>query len=365
MSTNIESYLKKLSEVKAPKPISIGSQIGQIRDAMGAHGMALTDMQMDQTDLAATRLGQIYGREQGRATVAERKRIENLFPAYRQTMLDASPELRRLVEMGDNLGPSAIESQLTRMAQDDLALGRSLSPEQERAAIQAARSGASARGMAVGMPTLAAEVLNRDAAASAREASRRQFAAGIDQMNQGRINSDRGFAGQLAAGMDPQARMQAVAAPDIGMASQQTSTGNIWNAGMQTSAQNQALAQNHYNQATNILGSYYDAQMNQQFAQQNNRANAKAGNTQAAVSAGASIAAAAMIAFAICWVARSVYGWQDPRWVLFRRWLLTRAPEWLRVLYARRGAQFARWLHTRPWARAALRPLFNLAIRFA
>jgi len=34
----------------------------------------------------------------------------------------------------------------------------------------------------------------------------------------------------------------------------------------------------------------------------------------------------------ICWVAREVYGADNPRWLEFRTWLLTQAPAWFRDL---------------------------------
>jgi hypothetical protein len=74
---------------------------------------------------------------------------------------------------------NAISRQLNASALADLQLGRALSPEQERAATQAARAGMSARGLGVGNAALAAEVLNRDAYASQREAQRRTFAGAV------------------------------------------------------------------------------------------------------------------------------------------------------------------------------------------
>jgi hypothetical protein len=73
--------------------------------------------------------------------------------------------------------------QLESQASNDLALGRSLSAEQERDAIQSARAGAAARGMATGNSAMAAELLNRDRYATQREAERRAFASGV--LNQG------------------------------------------------------------------------------------------------------------------------------------------------------------------------------------
>lgn len=69
--------------------------------------------------------------------------------------------------------------QLESQAANEMALGRNLSAEQEREAIQSARAGMSARGLGAGNAALAAEVLNRDRFASQRENERRAFASGV------------------------------------------------------------------------------------------------------------------------------------------------------------------------------------------
>ena len=64
----------------------------------------------------------------------------------------------------------------------------------------------------------------------------------------------------------------------------------------------------------------------------------------------------------ICWVAREVYGADDPRWQIFRSWLLTSAPRSLREAYIAHGPAFAAWLHDKPAAKAGVRFLMNRAI---
>ncbi|MFM7076487.1 MAG: hypothetical protein ACKO3G_10535, partial [Planctomycetaceae bacterium] len=63
-----------------------------------------------------------------------------------------------------------------------------------------------------------------------------------------------------------------------------------------------------------------------------------------------------------CWVAREVYGTDDPRWLLFRAWMKTEAPAWLRGLYVRHGEGFAAWLHQRPAAKAVVRAAMDAVI---
>jgi hypothetical protein len=112
--------------------------------------------------------------------------------------------------------------QLENQAATEMALGRNLSPEQEREAAQAARAGMSARGLGVGNAALAAEVLNRDRFASQREAERRAFASGVlnqatgvrqtaNQAFLGRMDSNLGRAQQSALA-EAQFRQQAALA---------------------------------------------------------------------------------------------------------------------------------------------------------
>jgi hypothetical protein len=63
-----------------------------------------------------------------------------------------------------------------------------------------------------------------------------------------------------------------------------------------------------------------------------------------------------------CWVAREVYGRGSPRWLLFRHWLLSDAPAWLRDSYAIHGEAIADWIRDRPIAKAAVRHLMDAAV---
>ena len=63
--------------------------------------------------------------------------------------------------------------------------------------------------------------------------------------------------------------------------------------------------------------------------------------------------------FGACWVAREVYGVNDPRWTVFRAWLLTEAPVWLREAYLTHGEDFAAWIHDKPVVKAGLKVLMD------
>ncbi len=54
------------------------------------------------------------------------------------------------------------------------------------------------------------------------------------------------------------------------------------------------------------------------------------------------VGGAAAAAGAFCWVAREVYGADDPRWLRMRAWMLTKAPDALRAFYLHHGEQIAK-----------------------
>jgi hypothetical protein len=99
--------------------------------------------------------------------------------------------------LADRVGETAIERTLREQAESDLALGRSLSAEEQRDAQQSARAAFAARGLGTSMGSSAAEILNRDAAAQAREASRRNFASATNQLVTGNVFGRAGQAGNV------------------------------------------------------------------------------------------------------------------------------------------------------------------------
>ncbi len=64
----------------------------------------------------------------------------------------------------------------------------------------------------------------------------------------------------------------------------------------------------------------------------------------------------------MCWVAREVYGTENPKWLYFRSWLLSDAPDWLVSLYQEHGEDFAVWIHDKPTLKNGIRVLMDRAI---
>jgi hypothetical protein len=72
---------------------------------------------------------------------------------------------------------------------------------------------------------------------------------------------------------------------------------------------------------------------------------------------GAGGSALGMVAMAamMCWVAREVYGPENPAWLEFRNWLLTNGSERRLSKYLKNGPKIAEYISTRPGWKNKLR----------
>jgi hypothetical protein len=135
--------------------------------------------------------------------------IKRLYPEYTKLQFQTADQLAGKLDneylartrgvVGEELTaastPNAIEARLQQDAESELALGRSLSPEQMRDATQSARAAFAARGLGTSMGAAGAEILSRDAYGTARQDQRRGFAAGVNQMDLARRQRRVGLAG--------------------------------------------------------------------------------------------------------------------------------------------------------------------------
>ncbi len=106
----------------------------------------------------------IYNTLMDRQRAQEMATLQGVAPGYVQTYLEAMP------------GVGQINAAIVGQAMDDLALGKSISPEEARGLDQMARQAYAARGVGLGDQSALAEVLNRYQFANQREAQRRAFA---------------------------------------------------------------------------------------------------------------------------------------------------------------------------------------------
>ena len=160
----------------------------------------------------------------------------------------------------------------------------------------------------------------------------------LGQAQQGEMAANRAYQSQLAglygAAFDPMSVVLGRPSGALGVGQQQQglTAGIMQNMGGQVfdpnAGVNLALQQNAN------LGNYNAAAYGARAAAQGARA---AGIFQGIGSA-----------LSGCWVAREVYGETNPRWVMFREWLVTKSPSWFKKLYFKHGEGFAAWLKNKP-----------------
>lgn len=267
-----------------------------------------------------------------------------------------------------------IERELQRQATSELALGRTLSPEQERQATQQARAGMAARGLGVSNAALAAEVLNRDAYASQREADRRNFAGSTNQMlvgnRQNRIGQVGNILGQSANTRMNQANLRSsLAGANITIDPYARAMNPALGMGASTLGNSGQMIGNTYNNATQMAGnvaavnasmldSRWNTVQNNNAALQSAYMGAKASDNAANMGLqGAAMGASAVIgaaASACCWVARAAFGTATTRWMEYRRAMLRHASDRTIRLYCQHGQALAAAITT-PLRRLAAR----------
>ena len=65
------------------------------------------------------------------------------------------------------------------------------------------------------------------------------------------------------------------------------------------------------------------------------------------------------IASMFCWVAREVYGPENPKWLEFREYMVERAPWWLNRLYWKFGQRFAAFISNKPKTKKFLQKIMD------
>jgi hypothetical protein len=207
----------------------------------------------------------------GKAQIAEEEAaIKRLYPEYIRMQMGTADQLAGRLDneyLGKTRGvideelaaassPNAIEGELQRQAEEELALGRSLTPEQLRDATQSARAAFAARGLGTSAGSSAAEILNRDAYGQQRLDARRGFAAGVNQMDLARRQRRLGLAGAYTE-LDP---FRQAIGPAFGLGAQTLSNttgqvGNIFGGSLAQAGNvesfNTNMAMNRYNSAMN------------------------------------------------------------------------------------------------------------------
>lgn len=286
---------------------------------------------------------------------------------------------------------------LEQSSRAELAAGRGLTPEEQRIADQTARSAFAARGTALGGQAVGAEILNRSQVANQRyqqrlanaqqaagtiqsiyqpalaEATARQQAGlqyGLNAQQQafqqaltrGQAEQQRMLAGtqiqagQAQLGAGALGQLQAAQAPVLqAFYKQPILQGQAGAAQQMGYNMGQAAGPQYFNPESQTgMGSIYgayNAQMNLAGAQAQASAAKSAGQMGMFGSLGGGLLSAGGMlggAAILCWVAREVYGIDNPKWTQFRDWMLTNASDEFVDAYIQHGPRIAEFISDKP-----------------
>ena len=260
--------------------------------------------------------------------------LGELGPEVTEALRAADPQAARLADLQAQQAEAAYRQAETLSAEAE---GR-LSPERAREAEQAARMAGVARGRVGDAGTMAQELLGR-------EASRAQLRAEARQAGQ------LGFGQARQMGGDPSAFL-------FGRPTQQTQMGSqLYGQAFGLAAQQQGPQLFDPNVGVNLALQQRSQDMTLMGAQ---------AQASAARSAGKSSMMGSIIGGAFkglfCWVAREVYGAENPRWLQFRQWMLQESPTWFFNLYVKYGERFAKFISNKPFIKNIIRKWMDTKI---
>ena len=175
------SSLMDQSRAFARESSALGAQ--QARDqyaAMVANYPAMEELQLGTATKIAGMLNNAYTAD-ARTATKDGLALTPLMNEQGQRLAGLGSDVAAISRATAQRGPTSIETELYRQAEGDLALGRSLSAAENRDAQQSARAAFAARGLSQSLGSSAAEILNRDRYAQARESDRRNFAGAVNQ----------------------------------------------------------------------------------------------------------------------------------------------------------------------------------------
>ncbi len=272
-----------------------------------------------------------FARAEAATTSAQRASdiadVERLGQRASQAYLNADPRSKSLIE--------AINAEALKAVQ----AGGALTPEQQRYALQTARLSMADRGLALSNQGMASDVLSTYQLGEARRTAALQNAGAVLGLNK-QFTAD---PFQAILGRQGQAF-------NAGMSQQQFASGFASNIGPRLFSPESQYMSDLQGSNQQTAASYAAAKAQMQSGMMQGIGSLVGG----AITGGGSFALAAAQKANTCWVARAVYGEDNPKWLIFRGWLLDEAPEWFRSIYIKHGEAFAEFIKDKPMLRAVI-----------
>ena len=284
------------------------------------------------------------------------------------------------------IGPTTTPEteQLRRTIEDEainqLQLGSTIGAEERRGYEQAIRGAQTARGNIFGLGPAVQEAAQIGAAGEQRKLARfgaaQQFLGSGETsgaarardillregIQQNRLGAAAGFiAGGPSIGNLAQARTaQQQGAMQGYIQANQALPGGFNQQASTASPFFQAVDQNIPVALTQAFNDLYRSQSNYQASTYGAQVGAQAQvasaySTPNYLTAGASVLGKAIPGGIFCWVAREVYGEDNPKWLQFREWMLTKASNNLRNFYTEYGERIAESIRNKPKIKSIIR----------
>jgi len=272
----------------------------------------MTPQLLDLYETSQTRLGAMDREQMGLQREAD---IEELGPRAMAALEAADPE------------KAALMKELNRQAQEGLEAGGQLSAWERREIQQSSRAGGAARGMGYGSRGMAIESLAQLQGATARRQQRQGFAQSMVGLGQ-QVKGDP-FMAILGR---PSSMNPMMAGGVVGQA-------GGYNPGAMFSPESQY--------AGDIYNQNYQGVLAARTASAKNRASMIGAGLGAAGSIFGGMATGST-GFFKCWVAREVFGNENPQWLAFYDWKELKAPKWFKKLYDLFGERFAKFISNKP-----------------
>jgi hypothetical protein len=272
-------------------------------------------------------------------------------PAQQMQQRYATDQLSMMAGMGAQATGAALNSldpttrgiydTFGQQALSDLKAGTSLSSAETIQAQQAARAAGAARGVTFSRQGSDLEILNTYQMGQQRLAQRQGVAQAAYQMG----------AGQQQIGLQGFLNPAYASSQNFGLQgmvqSAQAAYGGLGESSFLT-PESQYLA--------NIRANRIQMETAIQSANAQRSGAIWGGALQAAGQLGGA-------AIAKCWVAREVYGKDNPEWITFRNWLENEAPEWLDTLYTEEGERFAAFISDKPFLKSIVKMGMDIVVK--
>ena len=284
------------------------------------------------------------------------------------------------------LGPTTtpeteqLRTTIEEEAMNQLRLGSTIGAEERRGYEQAIRGAQTARGNIFGLGPAVQEAAQIGAAGEQRKLARfgaaQQFLGSGETtgaarardlllregVQQNRLGAAAGFiAGGPSIGNLAQARTAQQQGAMQGYIQANQSLPGGFNQQASTAAPfYQAVDQNIPVALTQAFNDLYRSQANYQASTYGAQVGAQAQVDSANslpnyLTAGASVLGKAIPGGIFCWVAREIYGEDNPKWLQFREWMLTKASDNLRNFYTEYGERIAESIRNKPKIKSIIR----------